>query len=144
MVVRPFYRCRLAEAFAKLGRPREALDAAEGGLAFVERTGQRESEADLYRVQGEILWRSDRNAGEAALSKAVTVARDQGARSFELRAATTLARLWAEQGERQKARDFLAPIYGWFTDGCATPDLIQARELMDEFADQRISVETCR
>ena len=73
-------------------------------------------------------------ADEAAARyhRALAIAREQGARSFELRAATSLARLWGEQGRRAEARELLAPIYGWFTEGFDTPDLKEAKALLDE------------
>ena len=91
--------------------------------------------ADALRIAGEIaLMSPERDAAEAQrnFERALTVARRQKARSFELRAATSLARLWRDQGDRAKARNLLAPIYGWFTEGFDTLDLKEAKALLDE------------
>jgi predicted ATPase len=104
-------------------------------LRQVEATDERWCEADIYRVRGEIARRrSDLRTAEAHLIKAIAIARRQEARHWELGAATSLARLWRDQGKRTEARDLLAPIYGWFTEGFDTPDLKEAKSLLDELA----------
>jgi predicted ATPase len=107
------------------------------GLAEVEETEARVSEAELNRLEGDLLLASkepDEKRAAASFRKAIAVARGQGARSFELRAATSLARLLARQGRRAEARDLLAPIYGWFTEGFDTSDLKDAKALLDQLA----------
>jgi predicted ATPase len=92
-------------------------------------------QAELYRLKGLALAATGEE-GEAAawFQRAIDTARSQQAKSLELRAATSLARLWVDQGERQKARDLLAPIYGWFTEGFDTADLKDAKALLDQLA----------
>jgi predicted ATPase len=90
---------------------------------------------ELHRLAGNLLRGSatpDFDGSQAYYLRAIEMAREQQARSLELRAATSLARLWADCGERQKACDLLAPIYAWFTEGFGTPDLIEAKALLDE------------
>jgi class 3 adenylate cyclase/tetratricopeptide (TPR) repeat protein len=114
------------------------IDAAQGsvatGLAVAAQTGQPFFDADLHRLDGDLLLASGGAADEAATlyHRALDIAREQGARSFELRAATSLARLLHDQSKRAEARDLLAPVYGWFTDGFDTGDLIEAKALLDE------------
>jgi predicted ATPase len=115
--------------------PGEALRLLDEALARVDRLEERWFEADLLRVKGEaLLALSSEHApdAEACFRRALAVARNQGARLWDLRAATSLARLWAEQGQRAQARDLLAPVYGWFTEGFETQDLKDAKALLDE------------
>jgi predicted ATPase len=91
--------------------------------------------SELNRLRAELLMSladPDDGAVEAALHQSIAVAREQSARMWELRAATSLARLWADQGKRGEAHDLLAPVYGWFTEGFDTADLIEAKALLDE------------
>ena len=102
-------------------------------MATQEETGQRLWEAELHRLEGISLLGLDRmDEGQNALEEALRIARRQQAKSDELRAATSLARLWREQGRRAEARELLAPIYGWFTQGFGTADLKAAKGLLDE------------
>ena len=104
-------------------------------MAFAEESGERWWEADLHRLEGELLLirASDNQAeAEACFRRALEVAQAQSAKAFELRASTSLARLWAEQGRRAEAHDLLAPIYGWFTEGFDTADLKDAKALLEE------------
>ena len=104
-------------------------------LASVETTGERWLEAEIHRVAGEIALASpkrDAVGAEAYFERALAIARAQQAKSWELRAATSLARLWREQHKRQQAHELLAPIYGWFSEGFDTLDLKQAKALLDE------------
>jgi predicted ATPase len=113
----------------------EALSVLDEALARVNRLEERWFEAELYRLKGDalLILSPERAAeAEACYHQALAVARDQGASLWELRAATSLARLWAEQGQRAEARDLLAPIYGWFTEGFDTADLKDARALLEE------------
>ena len=100
-----------------------------------EQTGCRQWEAELRRLEGIALLGLNRSEeSQNALEEAIRVARRQQAKSYELRAATSLARLWGEQGRRAQARDLLAPVYGWFTEGFDTADLKEAKALLDELA----------
>ncbi len=115
------------------------LDAGSAMLdeafAVAERTGQHWFDAELYRIRGElVLGRShhDGEGAETAFTQAMSCAQRQQTRTFELRAATSLARLWRDQGKRTEARNLLAPIYGWFTEGFDTLDLKEAKALLEE------------
>jgi DNA-binding SARP family transcriptional activator/predicted ATPase len=127
--------CSLAEAQAMRGHPEEALTTLDEALAMVEETDERHWEAELYRLRGELLlMQGDQTEAEASLQMAVEVARRQQAKSWELRATTSLAGLWQRQGKVDEARQVLAEIYGWFTEGFATRDLREARALLDELS----------
>ena len=104
-------------------------------MTAVETTKERWCEAEINRVAGEIALKSpepDAAKAEAYFERALTVAREQQAKSWELRAAMSMARLWRDQGKRDAARDLLAPVYGWFTEGFDTLDLKEAKTLLDE------------
>ena len=125
----------LAETCGNNGRAEEALDLVAQGLTTAEQTGMRVAEAELRRVKGELLMIKDPgNAAEAerCLRTAIDVARRQGARLFELRATVSLARLLKQQGKTDEARQMLAGIYGWFTEGFDTADLKDAKALLKE------------
>ena len=123
----------LALAHAKIGEPDVGLKLLDQALAQIEETQERFFEAELHRIRGEILIEGGkRRAGEEALQSALRVASRQQARLWESRAATRLARLWRGQGRTAAARDLLAPVYGWFTEGFDTADLKEAKALMDE------------
>jgi predicted ATPase len=135
-----------AETYSSVGQIEAGLAALGEAFAGVSRTGERHREADMYRVKGDLLlqalppglaapW-SDPRAIEAegCLQQALDCARQQQAKSLELRAAMRLARLWQQQGKQAAARDLLAPLYGWFTEGFDTPDLQEARALLEELA----------
>jgi predicted ATPase len=125
------------EAWLRLGRPEAALAVLEEGIQRAERTNERMSLAERLRLRAAArlaLDRADRPAAEACLGRALAVARAQQARWWELRAATSLARLRAEAGERAEAHDLLAPVHGWFTEGFDTPDLIEAKALLEQLA----------
>ena len=133
----PYYLGVLGTAYARAGRPIEALPLLAEAFDLVERTEERWFEAELHRRNGEVLLRlpdSDPTKAEACFHKAITVAQAQGAKSWKLRAATSLARLWRDQGKRAQAHDLLAPVYGWFTEGFETADLNDAKALLDELA----------
>jgi predicted ATPase len=133
----PYRLCVLAEVHAKAGQAAAALRVLDEASALMERTGERWYEAELHRLTGMALLglpEPDRVGAEASFSRAMAIARAQGTRLWELRGATSLARIWAEQGERRRAQDVLAPIYGWFTEGSDTPDLVEAKALLDELA----------
>jgi predicted ATPase len=124
----------LAEAEAACGRYEQAVAVLREARQVVEETGEHYVEAEIHRLQGNLLLAQSARAtakAEVCYKKALKVARMQQARSLELRAADCLARLWAEQGERQKAVDLLAPVCAWFSEGLDTPDLIGAKAILD-------------
>jgi len=125
----------LASGLGKVGRPQEGLQVLEEGLASVARTGQRFANPPLHHVKGELLLAqnpSDGAKAELCFRKAIEIGRRQSARSMELRATTSLARLLNKQGNRDEARAMLADIYGWFTEGFDTADLKDAKALLEE------------
>jgi tetratricopeptide (TPR) repeat protein len=133
--LRPYGLARLAEALSQKGQHEEALATLREALDVQERTGQRRWEPELYRLEGAALLGLHRlDEAQNAFEDALRVARRQQAKSYELRAATSLARLWGEQGRRAEARDLLAPVYGWFTEGFDTADLKDAKALLDALA----------
>jgi predicted ATPase len=102
-------------------------------LQIVERTGERFFAAELNRHKGQLLMRQGHSeAAEEHYRKALSIAEEQGAKLWELRAAISLARLWGERGRRGEARDLLMPVYGWFTEGFDTTDLKEAKTLLDD------------
>ena len=110
-----------------------ARAALEEGLDTAVATGQHLWDAELHRLTGTVLLAENKlNQGEASLQQAIRIAQAQKAKSLELRAARDVARLWGEQGRRTEARDLLTPVYGWFTEGFDTPDLKEAKALLDE------------
>ena len=138
----------LAVAHGKVGQADDGLATVAEALAFVDRTEERMNEAELYRLKGELSLQSQvqsrkpvlsavkgsqvEEEAEACFQKAIEVARRQSAKSWELRAATSLARLWQQQGKVAEARDLLAPVYNWFTEGLDTADLNDAQALLEE------------
>jgi adenylate cyclase len=125
----------LAEAHRNAGRPEQGLEALAEALAALEAADERYLESELYRVQGELhLALGDEASAEAGYRQAIEVARRQSAKSWELRATTSLARLWQARGRRAEARQLLVEVYDWFTEGFETRDLREARELLDELA----------
>jgi class 3 adenylate cyclase/predicted ATPase len=133
----PFVMSYLATAYALLGRHGLALDAIDNALAMVRNTKERWCEAELHRIKGELALVSpneDQAAAKALFEQSLGIARLQQARSLELRAAASIARLRRDQGKQQQARELLAPVYGWFTEGFDTRDLKEAKALLDELA----------
>jgi predicted ATPase len=125
----------LAEVHSSLGQPEAGLTALREALTLVETTGERYYEAELHRLQGELLLQpavAQPGEAEACFQQALAVARRQQAKSLELRAAMSLSRLWQREGKRAEARTLLAPIYGWFTEGFDTVDLQEAKALLEE------------
>ncbi len=131
---RPFYLSLVAEANILAGRIGEAKSAIDEALTVIARTDERWSEAELLRLTGVILARDDAAAAEAKFQQALITAHRQHAKSWELRSATSLARLWYDQGRLEEAKDILQPIYDWFTEGFDTPDLKEAKALLSELA----------
>ena len=132
---RPYFLALLAEGYGQVGAADEGLRVLDEALAAVEQTGERVWEAELYRLMGELLLqqaRPDASQSEACFQQALDVSRRQQARSLELRAATSLARLWQQQGKGAEAYQLLAEVYDWFTEGFETLDLQEARALLDE------------
>jgi tetratricopeptide (TPR) repeat protein len=129
----PNYLASQAEANGKLGQSAEGLSRLGEALQFIEATDERPFEAEVYRLRGDLLTTTGaEEMAEQDYRRALAVAGRQGARTLELRAAISLARLWRDQGKQAEARDLLAPIYGWFTEGFDTPVLQAAKNLLDE------------
>jgi TOMM system kinase/cyclase fusion protein len=136
-LAQPYYLALLAEAYGELGQAGEGLKVVARALATVHTTGEQFCAAELHRLQGKLLLAcaAEHDAEAAAcFHQALDVARRQRAKVWELRAATSLSRLWQQQGKRTTARELLAPIYGWFTEGFDTADLQEAKVLLDELA----------
>jgi predicted ATPase len=143
---RPYYLALLAEASAQVGQTAEGLEAVTEALATVATSAVRWWEAELHRLKGELLLQSAVKKQEstvftpslaeveACFQQALDIARCQQAKSLELRAALSLSRLWQRQGERAQARQLLAEVYGWFTEGFDTADLQEAKALLDEWS----------
>ncbi len=152
---RPYCLALLADACGRVARAEEGLALLAEALAAVDKTEERYYEAELYRLKGELSlqsrqvkagqdksktsqdksedWRLESEAEECFL-KAIEIARQQQAKSLELRAVMGLSRLWQQQGKKEGARKLLAEIYGWFTEGFDTKDLQEAKALLEELA----------
>jgi predicted ATPase len=133
----PWYLSNFATAAARLGNFDRAWSSIREAVTMMDTTKETWTAAEVHRTAGEIALRSskpDAAKAEACFDRALAIAREQQAKSWELRAATSMARLWREQGKRDEARALLAPIYGWFTEGFDTFDLKQAKALLDELA----------
>jgi adenylate cyclase len=131
----PYFLALLAEAHGTMEQPEEGLTALTEALTFAETTGERWYEPELYRLRGALLLQQNLDnqvEAERCFHQAMVIAQNQQAKSLELRAATSLARLWQQQGKRQEAYDLLAPVYHWFTEGFDTADLKDAKALLDE------------
>jgi predicted ATPase len=132
----PYCLALLAEAYEKVGQAEEGVSVLTEALAIVHKNGERWYEAELYRLKGELTLKQSSvpKEAEACFLKAVEIARQQGAKSLELRATTSLARLWHQQGRSQEAHRMLSEIYNWFTEGFDTKDLQEAKGLLEELA----------
>ena len=131
----PLYFSCLARAYADLGEFDDAWRCIGEAMTAMETTKETWFEADVHRVAGEVALMSpppDAAKAEEYFERALAVARQQHAKSFELRASMSLARLWRDQGKVQQARELLAPVYGWFTEGFDPRDLKEAKALLDE------------
>lgn len=151
-VQRPYYLALLAEGHSKAGQSEEGLAVLAEALAAGNESGERCWEAELYRLKGMLtlqskvqsqksevpnpqhLAPSTQAEAEECFLKAISIARKQQAKSLELRAATSLSRLWQSQGKKSAARHSLADIYGWFTEGFDTGDLKEAKALLEELS----------
>jgi predicted ATPase len=141
---RPYHLALLAEAYGKAGQGEEGLPALAEALDLVNKTGERWYEAELHRLKGELTLAQSRvhrppstvhnpqSEAEECFRKAIEIARQQRAKLWELRAVMSLARLWQQQGKKDEARQQLAEIYGWFTEGFDTKDLQEAKALLED------------
>jgi adenylate cyclase len=137
---RPYFLCWLAEAYREPDRLNDGLSALTEALAAADEQENRNYEAEMHRIKGELLLKQNNsNASEAqrCFQRAIEIARTQSAKSWELRATTSLARLLAKQGHRDEARTMLTEIYNWFTEGFDTADLKDAKALLDELREDR-------
>ena len=146
---RHYWLALLGEVYAKMGQPEKGRHALAEARAIVDKTGERYWEAELRRLEGELTLQSQVQGPKPVLSlaegskveeaeecfqQAIEIARKQQAKSLELRAATSLARLWQRQGKKAEAHQLLAPVYHWFTEGFDTKDLQEAKALLDELS----------
>ena len=130
----PYLLMLLAEGYRRTGRIETALSTLTEALSLAEQSGERWSVAELYRQQGELFLSPLQRYAEQAESRylqAISMARQQGAKTIELRATVSLARLWRQQDKTVLIRDALAPLYAWFTEGHATADLQEAKMVLD-------------
>jgi predicted ATPase len=137
---RPYLLALLAEAHGMLGEAATGLITLTDALTAVDTTGGRWCEAELYRLKGELLVAQsldNHTEAETCFHHAISIAQSQQAKSWELRATTSLARLWQSQGKRDEARKVLGDIYGWFTEGFDTADLQDAKALLDALEEER-------
>ena len=131
----PYFCTLLAEVSAHLGHTEDGLQALAEAHTLVEQQEERWWEAEIHRLRGVVLLRqpgTPQAEAETWLQRALDVARRQEAKSLELRAAMSLSRLWQQQGKQAEARELLAPVYGWFTEGFDTADLQDAKALLEE------------
>jgi predicted ATPase len=133
------YLALLAEAYAQAGQTAAGLAVVAEALGVVDTHGERFCEAELYRLQGELLLalegtRPKAEEAAACFQQAIDIARRQEAKSLELRATMSMGRLWQQQGKRQEAYGLVAPIYSWFTEGFDTADLQEAKALLEELS----------
>ncbi len=147
-MMRSYSLALLAETYGKVGKIEEGLSLLTEALALVDKNEERNWEAELYRLKGELLLKDeggrfvlsaveglqDELSPQACFLKAIEVARQQQAKSWELRATVSLCRLWQKQGRHEEARQMLAEIYGWFTEGFDTVDLKEAKALLEELS----------
>jgi predicted ATPase len=134
-LLRPYYLALLGETYGSARQTEEGLTTLAEAVAAMSHSEQRYYGAELYRLKGELLLArspAPRAEAEACFQRALAIARRQQAKSLELRAAMSLSRLWQQQGKRDEARQLLAEIYGWFTEGFDTADLQEAKALLDE------------
>ena len=150
---RPYYLALLAEAYEKAGQTEEGLNALAEALATADKTGERHYEAEMYRLKGQLTLqkfqvssskfqvdnlqsavRNPQSEAEECFWRAIEIARRQSAKSLELRAVMSLSRLWQQQDKKAEAREMLAEIYGWFTEGFDTADLKEAKTLLEELS----------
>ena len=134
-IFQPHFQALLAGAYQKHGQTAEALHVLDDTLTIVHERDEAYYLAEIHRLKSELLLSpsaDNHTEAEICFHQALDVARHQQAKSWELRAATSLARLWQSQGKRKEAYDLLAPVYGWFTEGFDTADLKDAKGLLEE------------
>jgi predicted ATPase len=132
-IIRPFFLMVLAQLYEKEGQPEEGLNRLVEAARLVETTQERWAEAEMHRLRGTLLLSMSKHAeAENSYRQALSVAQQQSAKFWELRAAMSMARLWRDQGQGTEARDLLAPVYGWFTEGFDTRDLKEAKALLNQ------------
>jgi predicted ATPase len=139
---RPWAFCLLAEAYGTAGRFEEALAAIAEGIAITEKTGERHNEAELHRFKGELTLKASgveapkaaETEAEECFRRSIEIAHQQEAKLFELKAVISLSRLWKQHGKNTEARQRLAEIYGWFSEGFDTANLKEARALLEELS----------
>jgi predicted ATPase len=125
----------LARAYEIAGQIEKSVYLLDDALQIIERTGERWLAAELHRHKGQLLLRQGHpEAADELYRKALSIAEEQAAKLWELRAAASLARLRRDQGRRAEARDLLVPVYRWFTEGFDTPDLQEANSLLGELS----------
>jgi predicted ATPase len=134
--MQPYLLALLAEAYGMIQQADTGLQVLTEALTWGEQSGEHWYDAEIYRLKGKLLWQRSQPAKdiEQELCRALDLARPQHARVLELRAAISLCRLWQQQGKRAEAREFLAPIYGWFTEGFDTVDLREAQVLLKKLS----------
>ena len=135
-IYQSYYLALLAKACERVGRVKEGLRLLTEALTIVDEIGERTFDAELYRLKGELLLKrnesdKDIHDAETCFQRAIEIARHQSARSWELRAATSLSRLWQKQGKKEQARELLQETYNWFTEGFDTADLKEANTMLD-------------
>jgi predicted ATPase len=134
-VTKPYMLALLASAKADLGKASEGLELLKDALVSTEESGECWWVAELHHLRGRLLLSREQHAeSETCFRRAMEISGGQRARLLELRAAMSMARLWRDQGKPQQARDLLAPVYGWFTEGFDTRDLKEAKALLDALA----------
>ena len=135
-LLQSFNFCALGAAYGQAARPREGLAALDEAERLATAHNERIWEAEIHRLRGELLLMegADPQQAVAHFEQAISVARAQGAKSLELRASTSLGRLWQQLGRRAEAHEMLTSIYGWFVEGFDTPDLKDARALIEELS----------
>jgi len=136
-LARPYFLSLLVEAQAATGQPEAGLTALTEALTLAETSGECWYVPELYRLKGTLLLQQSpahQVEAEVCCQHAIRIAQSQHAKSLALRAATSLARLWQQQGKRAEACALLAPLYGWFTEGLDTTDLQEARALLEELS----------
>jgi predicted ATPase len=125
----------LAEVYGLAAQPEEGLAQIAKAANVTKTTQERWAEAEMHRIRGKLLMSmNEHSAAEESYHQALGIARSQSAKFWELRAAMSMARLWRDQGKPQQAHELLAPIYGWFTEGFGTRDLMEAKALLEELA----------
>jgi class 3 adenylate cyclase/predicted ATPase len=137
MLAQPYLLALQAETYGKGGQIEEGITVLTETLSMLDKTGERWWEAELHRLKGELLLVASSNnypQAEACFNEAFEIARRQSAKSLEMRAAMSLGRLWQQRGKKEKARQMVAEVYAWFTEGFDTPDLKKAAKLLDELA----------